>query len=419
MTGPSLSPKQMAAVVGCDARLNVLYGSVRSGKTLASTIAWLNFIATGPPGKLLMVGKTLATLEQNVLDPMADLFPARVRESAVKHTRGATTAIILGRLVHCRGANDAKAQGTIQGLTLIGAYVDEATLIPEGFFRMLLSRLSLPGARLLATTNPDSPNHWLKTDFLDKPDLKVRQFQFRLPDNPSLSDEYLTAIHNEYTGLWRLRYIDGLWTIAAGVIYAMWNPDLYVSKEEPEALAALTRQLDPIWVGLDYGTARSAFSALLMGVGRDKRIHVVGEKRWAPLETQRQKTNAEYSQDLTDWLVELEVNPDWIFVDPSAASFKIQLRNDGYGAGVVRGASNEVLEGLRICTSAMAGDRIRIHKSCTGLINEIPGYVWDPAAQDEGKDEPVKKNDDGVDSLRYGLVSTRHVWTGLPVAEAA
>ena len=33
---------------------------------------------------------------------------------------------------------------------------------------MLLSRLSVGGARLLGTTNPDSPYHWLKAQYLDR-----------------------------------------------------------------------------------------------------------------------------------------------------------------------------------------------------------------------------------------------------------
>ena len=42
--------------------------------------------------------------------------------------------------------------------------------MPQSFFQMLLSRLSPEGARLYGTTNPDSPYHWLKTDYLDNPD---------------------------------------------------------------------------------------------------------------------------------------------------------------------------------------------------------------------------------------------------------
>ncbi|MFC4189632.1 MULTISPECIES: helix-turn-helix domain-containing protein [Streptomyces] len=44
--------------------------------------------------------------------------------------RGATTAIILGRVVHLVGASDARAEGRLRGLTASLAYCDEITGLP-------------------------------------------------------------------------------------------------------------------------------------------------------------------------------------------------------------------------------------------------------------------------------------------------
>ena len=52
-------------------RINILEGSVRSGKTFSSLILWALWIATRPAdGKYLMVGKTLTTLKRNCLEPL-------------------------------------------------------------------------------------------------------------------------------------------------------------------------------------------------------------------------------------------------------------------------------------------------------------------------------------------------------------
>ena len=45
-----------------DAFINILEGSVRSGKTVAMIPKWLKFIMTGPPGLLLMVGVSKDTV---------------------------------------------------------------------------------------------------------------------------------------------------------------------------------------------------------------------------------------------------------------------------------------------------------------------------------------------------------------------
>ena len=43
-----------------------------------------------------------------------------------------------------------------------------SSVFDEDFFVMLLSRLSEPDAKLFATTNPDSPNHWLMTNYIQR-----------------------------------------------------------------------------------------------------------------------------------------------------------------------------------------------------------------------------------------------------------
>src|SRR5690606_41741708 len=57
--------KQARSILEANARINIWHGSVRSGKTVASILRWLDFVAHGPPGELLMVGKTTRTLKRD------------------------------------------------------------------------------------------------------------------------------------------------------------------------------------------------------------------------------------------------------------------------------------------------------------------------------------------------------------------
>src|SRR5690606_11422049 len=139
------SAKAKASIRDSDARLNLWHGSVRSGKTIRSIIRWLTFIREAPPGALLMVGKTERTLKRNILDELERIVGAR----NYRYVGGSGEAFILGRRVLLVGANAERAEGKIRGMTLAGAYGDELTLWPEGFFRMLLSRPSLRSARTL------------------------------------------------------------------------------------------------------------------------------------------------------------------------------------------------------------------------------------------------------------------------------
>ncbi|TBO59885.1 PBSX family phage terminase large subunit [Streptomyces kasugaensis] len=404
-----LSDKQLASIRGATARINIWHGSVRSGKTIASLVCFLLMVRRAPAsGLIVIVGRSLQTIERNCLDVLQDptLFGKLAAE--VRHTRGATTAVILGRVVHLVGAADARAEGRLRGMTAALAYADEVTLLPAAFFRQLLARLSVPGAKLIGTTNPDSPRHWLRTDYLDRAgELDLAQFHFQLADNPSLSEAYVASLAKEFTGLWRRRMILGEWVVAQGAIYDSYDEQRHVVDELPP--------MRRYWVGVDYGTS-NPFSALLLGAGEDDRLYVVSEWRHDARAAHRQMTDAAYSRAVRDWLAKQGAEPEWTFIDPSAASYSTQLWADGH-PGVTR-AVNDVLDGIRSVSVALDSDLLRIHRSCAGLLAELPNYVWSEEAAARGEDRPVKKDDHSVDALRYVIHSTAHEWRGL-LAQAA
>ncbi|MGW9041238.1 PBSX family phage terminase large subunit [Streptomyces lydicus] len=402
-----LSRKQLRSIGRATARINLWHGSVRSGKTIASLLAFVIAVAkAGPSGLIIICGRSLQTIERNCLEPLQDpvLFGPLARH--VQHTRGATTATILGRTVHLIGAADTRAEGRLRGLTAQLAYVDEATLVPEGFWTQLLARLSVPGARLYATTNPDSPRHWLKTGYLDRAgELNLRAWHFKLADNPSLSPEYVADLAAEYVGLWRRRMIDGAWVVAEGAIYDMWEESRHVVTALPD----MRRH----WVGVDYGTT-NPFAALLLGEGVDDRLYVVAEWRHDSRARHRSMTDAQYSRAVRAWLDGLGITPEWTFVDPSAASFITQLWQDGH-PGLAR-ATNDVADGIRSVSSLLAADRLLVHESCEGLLAELPSYSWDSKATERGEDAPLKVDDHSTDALRYVVHSTAHEWRHLLTA---
>jgi len=392
------SPKALESIYDSDARLNLWHGAVRSSKTINSIIRWIEFIKEAPEGgALLMVGKTERTLERNILGPLRQM----VGFKRYKYKRGLGEISLLGRQVYVAGANNELAKNKIQGLTLAGAYCDELTLWPESFFRMLLSRLSVRDAKLFGTMNPEGPYHYIKKDFIDKAgELDLKDWHFRLEDNLNLDPRYIQSLKREYTGFWYKRYIDGLWVLAEGVIYDMFDPDVHVVSELP----AMKRY----WVGIDYGTTNPTVF-LLVGLGVDNRLYVIDEWRWDSRLRGRQKTDSEYSKHLRGWLTELDVVVNHIFYDPSAASFGVQLWRDKV-LGLTK-ADNSVEDGIRRISSLLSTERLYVHKRCEGLIQEMQAYTWDKKAAEKGEDKPIKDNDHGPDALRYVINGTKTVWS--------
>lgn len=170
------------------------------------------------------------------------------------------SATLFGRKVWLEGASDDRAESKIRGMTLAGAYVDELTQIPEDFYRMLLSRLSIKNAKLYATTNPDSPTHWVKVDIIDNDNIDKKIWHFNFDDNEILkaeNKEYFENLKAEYQSMGEVyyqRFILGLWVLAEGIIYKQFanNTELFL-KDEAVDESGNPISFMIISIGIDYG----------------------------------------------------------------------------------------------------------------------------------------------------------------------
>jgi len=392
--------KQLLSVVKANKRLNIWDGPVRSGKSVASVVAFLKFILEDAPrtGEFFMIGKTVTALKRNIITPMQDMVgPECVYRS------GDGIIKLWNRTINVTGANDERSEQKIRGSTSAGTYGDEIVLWPESFFRMATSRMSLTGSRFMGTTNPDSPNHWLKTGYLDRAgEVNLRRFHWGLRENTFLDQDYIDQIEAEYTGLWKKRFIDGLWVLAEGAIYDMF-------RDEHNTYLEHKLVPDEYIVGVDYGTNNPCVF-ILIGIIHN---HMGKTIAWAEREYYydsrvkfRQKTDSEYAQDMVHFIAQRDHRKHVaaIYIDPSAASFKLELKRRNLWN--VKDADNDVSNGIRTVSRLIHQGRYKLHRQqCPMTIREYPGYVWDPKKAAKGVEEPIKENDHGKDAERYALHS--------------
>lgn len=386
------SPKQISAFNESNAFLNICEGSVRSGKSYVMLLRFMKHIFEGPLAEYIVCGKSERTILMNVIEPLNRLMAGKIR-----YNRGMGFFTLFGKKVYVVGANDERAEGKIRGSTFAGALIDEATILPEGFFRMLLTRLTIDNAKVFVTTNPDSPFHWLKTGFIDayRNDPKyLTSHEFKITDNPSLSLDKIEELKKSYQGLWYKRFIDGNWVLAEGAIYDFFDTKIYVRKSAPTYAKYFL-------LGVDYGTT-NPFAAVLIGFNDDHHPAIWVEKEfyWDSKKMGYQKTDQDYAKDLTR---EFEGYPiKMVYLDPSAASFEVELRRHRFP---VRQAKNDVIDGIRFVANLFTQGDLIILDQCFNLIKEIEGYIWDTKKVKLGEDEPLKVRDHACDALRYALYS--------------
>lgn len=391
-SAPIFSPKQIEAYTRSYSRLNIAEGAVSSGKSHIFMYRFLEELRSGPPGAYLMGGKSETTVIRNVLKPMdAELG------NIIRYNQSRREFHLFDKVVYIVGANDERAEGKIRGLTLAGALLDEVTLLPASFFKMTLSRLRVPGAKLFATTNPDSKFHWLKTDFLDKfsedPE-QLSSFQFRLDDNPYLTDAYKVSLKKEYSGLWYRRFIEGEWVQAEGAVYDFFSDEDHCVDEPPTYAKYYI-------LGIDYGTT-NPFAAVLIGFNDDHHPSLWVEKEyyWDSKKMGYQKTDAEYAVELRRQFEGYPIR--LVYLDPSAQSFETELKRQKWP---VKQAKNDVIDGIRCVATLISQGDLVVCNRCENLIKEFESYVWDDKSMRLGQDKPIKQRDHALDALRYAIFS--------------
>ena len=366
-------------------------GSIRSGKTIAMIDGFLSWsLATFDNQYFILAGKSMGALKRNVLKPMFQILAAK--GIAYRYHRSEHYIEIGSNTYYCFGANNEASQDVLQGLTAAGALLDEVALFPQSFVEQAIGRCSVEGAKLWLNCNPESPYHNIKAEYIDKAkEKRILHLHFELDDNLTLSRRVKERYKRLFTGLWYKRFILGLWVLAEGAIYDMWDEDVH--------LVDCPAKHFEYGVAIDYATA-SVMTFGLYGITGDK-VYLISEYYYDAKQKGRQKTDSEFADDFKRFLD--GVVPRNIYLDPSAASFKAELRKKGYSQ--IRDADNDVVNGIRLVSSFLSSGRFFVDRSCKATAKEFAGYVWDPKAQLKGEDRPLKQNDHAMDRNRYFIYS--------------
>ena len=379
-----------------DRFINLLDGSVRSGKTVSMWPKILYACRYAVPGWRIIAASSKASAYRNLLNDIFNL----VGSSRYSYNVQSGMMKLCGSDWMVLGAGDEGAEKAVRGMTGSVAFIDELTKVPQSFYNMLVSRLSPDGARLYATTNPDTPSHWVKTDVIDNQELHKAGDLFymhcTMADNPNLSQSYIEKMKRQYRGSFYKRFIEGQWVTAEGAIYGdYWSDEILY--DDAELPAHLLNPEDHA-IGLDYGTVNPF--AGVEGLDDGTTLWIDREFWYDSATEQKQLTDAEYVRLLGKWIKESKIrdaNPR-IVIDPSAASFRAACVSEGWW---MKDADNEVLEGIKTVSSVMGAKKIRINRKCENLIRELRNYAWDDKAAKRGEEKPMKVQDHSADACRY------------------
>lgn len=363
-------------------------GAVRSGKTSIMMWAFVDWAMREFDGQRFGIcGKTVDSATKNIVVPFISMTLAKERyvmrwrraDKVLEVRRGGAT-----NYFEVFGGKDESSYALIQGRTLAGVLLDEVALMPRSFAEQALTRCSVDGAKMWFSCNPESPQHWFYTEWIKRAEERnALHLHFEMSDNPGLSQKTLERYQAMFAGVFYDRYIRGLWVVAEGLVYQIFDPAKHVTNELPDR--------GRYYISVDYGTL-NPFSAGLWclkdGVAtRIREFYYSGRAG-------RQLTDSEYYEKLEELAGGLPI--ERIVIDPSAASMITEIiRRDKYP--VIK-AVNDVIPGISYTAALLQAGRIKIGSSCKDAIREFGLYRWD---EDSQTDKVIKEDDHAMDDIRY------------------
>lgn len=389
------SPKQqevMNFALNNDFFMLINGGAKRSGKTVIDNDLFLmelkrvKKLATqcgvySP--QYILAGADLSAIQRNVLNEITNKYGIEFKFDKYNRFK------LFGVTVCCFGHSKINDLGRIRGMTAWGAYVNEATLANKQVFQEIVSRCSGNGARLIMDTNPASPSHFIKKDYVDKADQKrIAYFHWRLTDNTFVSPSYIAnIIATTPSGPTTERDINGAWVAQSGVCFPDFDRSIHYieAKDVPEIAYH--------FVGVDFGWEHPG-TMCLFGKGINGKIYLL--KTWY----------AKYRQ-IEDW-IEIGKNivtkcGNILFYCDSARPEHIEKMCE-YGLRALN-ARKDVAAGIALVDSKFKTNDLYIVRDsgegADAFDEEIDTYAW----KDNGAEEPVKENDDMMDAMRYGVYS--------------
>lgn len=341
-------------------------------------------------------------------------------------------------------------------------YIQEATEITLEDHEMCTTRLrnwTISFQQLLMDCNPAGEKHWLKLRCNDK---KTTLIESRHEDNPQLFDEiinpdgtvtykvtekgatYIKKLDN-LTGIRYKRLRLGLWVSAEGIVYEEFDPAVHI----------LTWELDdegnplplpedwPRYWNIDFGYV-NPFCLKCYAEGPDGELYMYREIYMT------QRTVEEHAKTIMECVTTVdrqeiydhinrttrvieklrwtEPQPSAVICDHDAEGRRTFEKATGLGTQpAIKNVSegiNAVKERLRINDSGYArlyfmADALverdqslvdALRPTCT--VEEYPAYVWKVNTDGRQADEPVKKDDHGIDNDRYQVMF--HDYRGKP-----
>ena len=348
---------------------------------------------------IVLLGKTQQTVKKNQCNVLADNFGEDFKFDKSVHDGKTKDATLFKQYIHIVGLNDRSSESKFRGLSNIFCIVhDEAIFCTEEQYNAILSRLrgsfndkqrevfkefGITPCFYIASTNPDSPMHWLKK--------KIDNNEFDRHITWTMHDALWDGAVKYYNGLLRIypvgsldynRYLMGQWCAAEGTIFTNFlehKNDFIIDKVD-------TSKIGFVHAGLDIGGNKSGSSLVFSGFYRNVADGIVVLRSEKIIRTKGEID----PETLNNWVIEqfnifykkFNIPVAELSVDNAEQYIEAGVRNalnrsGRYKVPVGDALKIKIMERVKFIQRMFSLNMLHIYKECVTLSDSLSTLVYD------------------------------------------
>lgn len=239
----------------------------------------------------------------------------------------------------------------------------------------------------LFISTPKGFNHFYDLFNMQDTDVDFKSFHFTSYDNLNIPSEEIDTARNQLTeDRFAQEYLADF-RKTEGLVYKEFSREQHLFDELPQV------QFVETIAGCDFGFNHPA---AVPTIKKDFDGNFWITEEWY----KRGQTDVQ----IAEYVASKRFNK--VYPDPENAGGIQELKNHGVNVREVIKGSGSVKSGINTVRELLKSNRLHIHRSCTNTIQEFEIYSYAPKRPGANYEDenPVKENDDMMDSIRYAVM---------------
>lgn len=352
-------------------RIVINEGSSRSSKTYSICQMLFHLMFEENNKVITIVRKTGPSLKATVYKDFMEIIKKAGIYNPKMHNKSELTYKIRTNEIEFISVDD---YNKIKGRKRHILFCNEANELNHDEFTQLALRTT---ERIYMDYNPSHDEfHWIEDKIKTRDDVIIIKSTYK--DNPFNSKETIREIE-------RLKEADpNLWRIYGLGLFGISSVRIY---SHIQLCDMLPKNYDEEIFGLDFGFNHPTVLT---------RVRVVDDIYYVKQELYESGLT---NSDLGNKMINIITNKNKVvYYDTAEPQRAEELRRLGFN---MKPANKDVKKGI----DSIKSKKVFITKDSVETIKESRGYSWKTTKDGQILDEPVKINDDGMDSMRYGIHS--------------